>query len=116
MKRTISINNVHKQEVYELNHQIYKNGDSHEQDQTKLISALGGIDHVLVHFLSENNNCLCQKQLNQINQILSTSTVIKMNKYKKIKKYDENTEDFNHLDELNPEIICHLETQNTFLH
>eukprot|EP01084_Bolivina_argentea_P007861 14758_1 len=109
---------VTKQEVYELHHQIMQNGDNNEQDQINLISALGGIDHVLVHFLSENNNCLCQKQLNQINQILSTSTVpvIKMNKYKKIKKYDENTEDFNHLDELNPEIICHLETQNTFLH
>ena len=56
--------------LFDIHQQQLLNNINNEQNTMELLKVLGGIDNVLTHYLScNNNNLLNQSQLQQINSL-----------------------------------------------
>eukprot|EP01084_Bolivina_argentea_P065100 118688_1 len=99
-----------KQDVRGLHRKtLVENGNNNVYSDI-LLEAIGGIDNVLEHLLLKETNFLGDKQLIQIQQILSTPT--KHKQKDKLTAPKDNQEN----DPLHPEIAIYLNTNNSFLH
>eukprot|EP01084_Bolivina_argentea_P287680 493631_1 len=107
---------VTKQKALKLHQESLERDGNNDNKSEDLLQAIGGIDAVLDHYLSRENNILNEAQINQIYQILS-----------KPSKYNEpnNVNTTSNIqiptkckknDSLNPETTIYLQCEYTFLH